>query len=247
MRHYQQALRHRDARGDLYGAGQTRFNIAVLLDDHGRAGDALHYARAALTNFQQVGTGPRQANRADQLIQQWNSPPRLHDERRRGEHLGHQPDALVHSVGPHPPLGRISWENSRPHADRGSTCRAGTRGASSTACPPWGGDQDVGQQLRGGVDTWGCSPPVAGECPTRPGCLPEKVRAVPRVRGAGARPVQRGQRGGGRAQALQPPSQFRDTERATAQAHGDRPAVLWVHEKPQTRTWHARTTATLAR
>ena len=46
-----------EARGDIFGAGQTRYNIALLLDDAGRTGDALLYARAALDNFQQAGPG----------------------------------------------------------------------------------------------------------------------------------------------------------------------------------------------
>ena len=47
-----------EARGDTYGAGQTRYNIALLLSDAGRPGDALHYARAALTNYRQSDPAP---------------------------------------------------------------------------------------------------------------------------------------------------------------------------------------------
>jgi len=69
--HYQQSLRHMEARGNTYGAGQTRFNIALLLANNGRASDALHYARAALTNYQQVGPGAAmKAAQAEELIQQ---------------------------------------------------------------------------------------------------------------------------------------------------------------------------------
>ncbi len=57
LRHYQQAIQHHEARGDIYGAGQTRYNIALLLDGDGRTGDALHYARAALHDYQQAGPG----------------------------------------------------------------------------------------------------------------------------------------------------------------------------------------------
>jgi tetratricopeptide (TPR) repeat protein len=52
--HYQQSLHHSEAVGDTYSAGQTRLNIALLLDNNGRADDALHYARAAVTNLQHV-------------------------------------------------------------------------------------------------------------------------------------------------------------------------------------------------
>jgi tetratricopeptide (TPR) repeat protein len=57
LRHYQQSIQHKEARGDICGAGQTRYNIALLLDDDGRTSDALLYARAALANFQQAGPG----------------------------------------------------------------------------------------------------------------------------------------------------------------------------------------------
>ena len=57
LRHYQRAIQHQEAYGDIYGAGQVRNNIAMLLADDGRIGDALHYARAALDNYQQAGPG----------------------------------------------------------------------------------------------------------------------------------------------------------------------------------------------
>jgi tetratricopeptide (TPR) repeat protein len=63
LRHYQRSVHHEEARGNIYGAGQTRHNIALLLDHDGRTDDALQYARAALNNFQQAGPGA--ANRAD--------------------------------------------------------------------------------------------------------------------------------------------------------------------------------------
>jgi tetratricopeptide (TPR) repeat protein len=61
LRHYQQAIQHHEARGDIYGAGQVRYNIAVLLDSDGRAGEALLYARAAQDSFCQVGPGAADA------------------------------------------------------------------------------------------------------------------------------------------------------------------------------------------
>jgi tetratricopeptide (TPR) repeat protein len=75
LRHYQQALHHGEARGDIYNAGNARYNIAVLLDDAGRAGDALAYARAALANYQQAGPGATaQADQARQLIADLEQP-----------------------------------------------------------------------------------------------------------------------------------------------------------------------------
>ena len=55
--HYQRSIRHEEARGNVYTAGQTRYNISTLLARNGRFGDAMHYARAALDNFRQVGAG----------------------------------------------------------------------------------------------------------------------------------------------------------------------------------------------
>ena len=70
LHHYQQSIHHKEARGDTYGAGQTRYNIALLLARAGRPGDALHYARAALDNFRAVGPGAAdRIARAEQLIQ----------------------------------------------------------------------------------------------------------------------------------------------------------------------------------
>jgi len=69
LRHYQQAVQHQEARGNIYGAGQTRFAIAILLAGADRVDDALAYARAALSNFQQAGPGATdEANSAGRLI-----------------------------------------------------------------------------------------------------------------------------------------------------------------------------------
>ncbi|HEY1346245.1 MAG TPA: tetratricopeptide repeat protein, partial [Streptosporangiaceae bacterium] len=69
LRHYQQSIQHKETRGDIFGAGTTRYNIALLLDGAGRAGDALHYARAALDSFERAGPGAASdANDARQLI-----------------------------------------------------------------------------------------------------------------------------------------------------------------------------------
>jgi tetratricopeptide (TPR) repeat protein len=69
LRHYQRSVQHQEARGDIYTAGLTRHNIAVLLDVNGRADDALHYARATLDNYQQGGPGAAyQADRERRYI-----------------------------------------------------------------------------------------------------------------------------------------------------------------------------------
>ena len=69
LHHYQQSIKHSEARGDLYRAGLTRYNIALLLRANGRPGDALHYARAALHDYQRTGPGATQdAADAQELI-----------------------------------------------------------------------------------------------------------------------------------------------------------------------------------
>jgi tetratricopeptide (TPR) repeat protein len=55
--HYQRSIHHAEVRGDKFRAGVTRYNVAVLLANDGRNGEALHYARAALDNFYEVGPG----------------------------------------------------------------------------------------------------------------------------------------------------------------------------------------------
>jgi tetratricopeptide (TPR) repeat protein len=69
LRHSQQSIKHSEARGDTYTAGLTRNNIALLLAADGRISDALHYARAALHNYQQAGPGAAaKAAGAEQFI-----------------------------------------------------------------------------------------------------------------------------------------------------------------------------------
>ena len=53
LRHYQQSITYEEARGDTCGAGQIRYNIALLLAGDGRRADALLYARAALQRLRE--------------------------------------------------------------------------------------------------------------------------------------------------------------------------------------------------
>jgi Tetratricopeptide repeat len=55
QQHYQRAIQHHEAYGNLRAAGQARYNIAVTLVSAGQTSDALLYARAALKNFRQAG------------------------------------------------------------------------------------------------------------------------------------------------------------------------------------------------
>jgi len=57
LRHYQRAIGHHEATGNIYGAGQARFNVALFLAGNGRNSEALPYARAALDNFLKTGPG----------------------------------------------------------------------------------------------------------------------------------------------------------------------------------------------
>jgi tetratricopeptide (TPR) repeat protein len=69
LRHYQESIKHAEARGNIYSAGLTRYNIALLLGGDGRVSDALLYARAALDNFRRTGLGATaDAADAEQLI-----------------------------------------------------------------------------------------------------------------------------------------------------------------------------------
>jgi tetratricopeptide (TPR) repeat protein len=62
--HYRQGIQYREIQGNLYGAAQTRFNVAVGLLNAGRRTDALEYAEAALRGFESYG------ERAAEMIEQ---------------------------------------------------------------------------------------------------------------------------------------------------------------------------------
>jgi tetratricopeptide (TPR) repeat protein len=55
LRHYQEAIRYDEVQGNLYGAAQTRNNVALALRGAGRLPDALLYAQAALRNWETYG------------------------------------------------------------------------------------------------------------------------------------------------------------------------------------------------
>ncbi|HTS97723.1 MAG TPA: CHAT domain-containing protein [Streptosporangiaceae bacterium] len=71
--HLQQSIKCQEAHGGTYHAGMSRYNIALLLADAERPGDALLYARAALHDFERVGSGAaRDAADARDLIARLN-------------------------------------------------------------------------------------------------------------------------------------------------------------------------------
>jgi hypothetical protein len=55
LSHGQQAVRHHEAAGNRYAAGQSRMNIAINLTSAGRTRDAIEYAYAALRDFERYG------------------------------------------------------------------------------------------------------------------------------------------------------------------------------------------------
>lgn len=57
LKYFAQSIHYSETGGNLYEAGQTRFNVARSLARNGRFSDALLYAHAALRNFESYGQG----------------------------------------------------------------------------------------------------------------------------------------------------------------------------------------------
>jgi tetratricopeptide (TPR) repeat protein len=55
LSHYRESIRYEEMQGNLYGAAETRRNVALTLAQAGRLADAREYAQAALRNFQTYG------------------------------------------------------------------------------------------------------------------------------------------------------------------------------------------------
>ena len=55
LAHYRESIRYDEVQGNVYGAGQTRFNVALALAESGRLADAREYARTALRDFESFG------------------------------------------------------------------------------------------------------------------------------------------------------------------------------------------------
>ena len=67
--HYRKAIYYMELGDNHYGAGKTRFNVALTLAAAGQSDDARLYARAALRDYETVGPGAAtQADKARQLI-----------------------------------------------------------------------------------------------------------------------------------------------------------------------------------
>ena len=69
--HFRESIRLKEAAGNLYAAGTTRFNVALALLHSGKLSDAREYARAALKNFESYGPGAADVTaRTQQLLAQ---------------------------------------------------------------------------------------------------------------------------------------------------------------------------------
>ena len=55
VQHFRESLYYEELQGNLYGAAQTRFNVAIALSNADRRADALEYAEAALRGFESYG------------------------------------------------------------------------------------------------------------------------------------------------------------------------------------------------
>jgi tetratricopeptide (TPR) repeat protein len=55
VQHYRESIHYEEMQGNLYGAAQTRGNMALALARAGRKADALEYAEAALQGFESLG------------------------------------------------------------------------------------------------------------------------------------------------------------------------------------------------
>jgi tetratricopeptide (TPR) repeat protein len=55
VQHYRESIHYEEMQSNIYGAAQTRFNVAIALFNAGRRTDALEYAEAALRGFESYG------------------------------------------------------------------------------------------------------------------------------------------------------------------------------------------------
>jgi tetratricopeptide (TPR) repeat protein len=57
LHHWEESIRYWEVQGDLYGAAQVKYNVALALAQRGRFEEALLYAGAALRNYTEFGPG----------------------------------------------------------------------------------------------------------------------------------------------------------------------------------------------
>ncbi len=69
LTHYRESIRLKESADNLYGAGGTRFNVALAMLQSGKLPDAREYALAALRNFEPFGPGAAdETAQAQQLL-----------------------------------------------------------------------------------------------------------------------------------------------------------------------------------
>jgi tetratricopeptide (TPR) repeat protein len=69
VRHYRQSIQYEEQQDNRYGAGQSRYNAALDLQQANRSREALLFARAALRDYEAVGPGAAaKAEQARQLL-----------------------------------------------------------------------------------------------------------------------------------------------------------------------------------
>jgi tetratricopeptide (TPR) repeat protein len=67
--HYRESIRCDELQGNVFGAAQTRFNLAIALRDVDRLGEARKFARAAQRDLQALGAAAAGMNeRCDKLV-----------------------------------------------------------------------------------------------------------------------------------------------------------------------------------
>ncbi len=74
--HFRQAIRNQEQQGNVYGAAQIRFNVALALLQSDRPQDAMEYAQAALHGFESDGESAAELiQRTRQLIERIEGQP----------------------------------------------------------------------------------------------------------------------------------------------------------------------------
>src|SRR6185503_17774967 len=69
LSHYRESIRYKEISDNLFGAAQTRYNVAILLVGADRFADAWEYAYAALRNYETYGDrAAEQIQRTRELI-----------------------------------------------------------------------------------------------------------------------------------------------------------------------------------
>jgi tetratricopeptide (TPR) repeat protein len=69
LNHYRESIRYQEIQGNRFGAGVTRYNVAVSLLQASRFADALEWARSALRDYQASENADKEVTQTLQLIE----------------------------------------------------------------------------------------------------------------------------------------------------------------------------------